>query len=356
MFEPYTYLTSLFNRLRQDGFNLGVSEYLAAVDAIEGGWGTKSPEALKKLLGLLWCSSLAELDHLQIIFSTIVLEEPKEKPERSPTIPPPDSSDSDSQTPAPTPPAVKPQTVVETQPPTPDLSPLPVKTPLTFIDQEEESEFQTYYPISRRYMVYSWRYLRRPVADGPEDVLDVSATVEQAAKQGFFLQPAYRRRECNHAHLLILIDQEGSMNPFHRFSRDLVETAQYESTIERVEVGYFHNVPAEFIYRDSYLTEKVSFEAVLNQCDSETGVLIVSDGGAARGYRQGKRFTATTSFLWQLKQHTSAIAWLNPLPRQRWQNTTAQFLIRSVPMFPMNRDGLTQAIATLQGQLSVTSA
>jgi hypothetical protein len=32
-------------------------------------------------------------------------------------------------------------------------------------------------------------------------------------------------------------------------------------------VGYFHNVPAEYIYRDPYLTEKVLFESILAECD-----------------------------------------------------------------------------------------
>jgi uncharacterized protein with von Willebrand factor type A (vWA) domain len=190
--------------------------------------------------------------------------------------------------------------------------------------------------------------LRRPIADGVRDVLDVKMTVEEATKQGFFLQPVYRRRERNHAHLLILVDQEGSMTPFHRFSRDLVETAQYESSIERVEVGYFHNLPAEYIYQDCFLTNKIKLETVLNQCDSETRVLIVSDGGAARGYRHRERVSATTEVIWEIQQHTNLIAWLNPVPQPRWNSTTAKIISHLVPMFSMNQEGLIQAITTLQ--------
>ncbi|MEQ8958931.1 MAG: hypothetical protein RLP02_13575 [Coleofasciculus sp. C2-GNP5-27] len=35
-------LSRLFNRLRQSGFNLGVGEYRAALQAIEGGYGSSS--------------------------------------------------------------------------------------------------------------------------------------------------------------------------------------------------------------------------------------------------------------------------------------------------------------------------
>ena len=39
-FKPEPILESVFSRLRKSGFNLGVSEYLAAFDAVRGGeWG-----------------------------------------------------------------------------------------------------------------------------------------------------------------------------------------------------------------------------------------------------------------------------------------------------------------------------
>lgn len=49
----------------------------------------------------------------------------------------------------------------------PQLSSLPVRAPFTPAETEDTSALQAYYPISRRSMVYNWRYLRRPVADGP---------------------------------------------------------------------------------------------------------------------------------------------------------------------------------------------
>ena len=198
-------------------------------------------------------------------------------------------------------------------------------------------------------MAYAWRYLRRPIFDGSRDVLDMTATVEAAARQGFYLSPVYRRRERNHARLLLMIDQGGSMAPLHRFTRDLAETALDDSRLEQIEVVYFHNVPGEYLYGDAYLTHPLKQEEVLGRCMNETSVLIVSDAGAARGYRKLPRIQATTEALLQLKQRTSLIAWLNPMPQARWTGASAQIIAHLAPMCQMDQDGLSRAIDIVRG-------
>ncbi|MDB9361289.1 VWA containing CoxE family protein [Nodularia spumigena CS-588/02] len=348
-FNPHPLLDPLFYRLRRDGFALGVSEYLVTLKAIDGGWGTEDANALKKLLKLLWCHSLAQQDQLEVVFRSISAEAAPKKEELRENNP--DSSSESTPSSNPSPPSSEEQvsTVDSFPTPTPEFSLLPVKSPISLLEQQtEDRDFQTYAPISRRYMVYSWRYLRRMVGDGREDILDVAATIAQVCEQGFFLAPKYGRRERNHVDLLLLIDQEGSMTPFHHFTRDLVQTAQYESNIQQVRVGYFHNVPAKYIYRDPYLTEKVLLESTLAAGDGNTSILIVSDGGAARGDRRSQRFSATAEVLWQIKQHTKLIAWLNPIPPERWRGTTAQFIANLLPMYPLDPHGLNQAIAEIR--------
>ena len=347
-FNARPLLTRLLYRLRRDGFALGISEYLVALQAIESGGGIQDVHALKKLLRSLWCHSLAQQDHLEVIFRSLSAEESQEEAKsREITSESSESSSSSQNTPS-IHPVEQVPSMVESPTPAPKLSLLPVKSSINLLEQTEDRDFQAYYPISRRYMVYGWRYLRRMVADGREDVLDVERTIAEVCEQGFFLEPKYCRREQNHADLVLLIDQEGSMTPFHRFTRDLVETAQYESNIHQVRVGYFHNLPAEYIYRDPYLTEKVLLASILAECDGNTSILIVSDGGAARGDRRSERFSATAEVLWHIKQHTKLIAWLNPVPPERWQGSTAQFLAHLVPMYPLDPHGLNQAIAQIR--------
>ena len=354
-FEPKLTVKRLFNRLRRDGFNLGVGEYMAALEAVEGEWGD-TEEELQEVLCLLWCNSLAEQKQLRVLWNTIGVtkrktsqeEENLDKGQLDQQIQDsPPNKQNYSEKPL-NPPEVK-QELVETQT-NQEIAAQPVKSPFTPLEIEDETEFENYWTLSRRQMVYACRYLRRLVADGQQDVLDVDQTVEKAAKQGFFLQPIYRRREKNHAHLLLLIDQEGSMTPFHRFTRDLVDTAKYESDIAKLNVVYFHNIPAESVYQDSHLTKPIPFIQILAECDNNTKVLIISDAGAARGYRRMGRVQAITEVLFDIKEYTNLVAWLNPMPQERWDSSSAKILSHLVPLFPMNKEGLAQAINIVQGQ------
>jgi uncharacterized protein with von Willebrand factor type A (vWA) domain len=338
-------VTNLFLHLRRRGFSLGIGEYLAALRAVDGGFAD-SPDALEQTLRILWCHSLAEQDEFEPIWQLIASVTPQE-PAPPPPLPPSRIPEPANQ-PEPLPPSPSPLPTEDKS--SPDLVPLPVRAPFTPIDSKDSTELQTYYPLSRRSMIYNWRYLRRLVADGAPDVLDVEATVKRAARQGFFLAPVYRRQERNDARLLLFVDQNGSMMPLHRFTRDLVETAQFESSLPQAMVFYFHNTPAEAVYRDVYLTDKVPLPQALANCDSDTSVLIVSDAGAARGHRRLERIQATVEFLVSLKQYTTLVAWLNPMPIDRWIGSSAEIIATLVKMYPMDNEGLNQAIDIVRGQ------
>lgn len=349
-FNPHLIAERVFRRIRRD-FQLGLSEYLAVVDAFAGGWGIASEQDLKTVLELLWCHSPGEREHFRGIFDSITAaisqrnwkrekqqqrqhEEAKNKEITRTEF----TSNLENE-----PERISLQTAY-------DLGTAPVRAPFLTAEIEDTANFQSDFPLTRRSMLYHWRYLRRPVADGVQDVLDVKATVEQTADQGFFLHPVYTRREINHAHLLLIVDRSGSMVPFHRFTRELIETAQFESEIERVDVCYFYNIPTKNVYLDSRLTEPFLLEDILEICDSNTSILIVSDGGAARGYRDLARIQGTMEALIALKQRTNHIAWLNPMPEDRWASTSAQMIAYLVSMYPMNPQGLSNAIDIIRGQ------
>ncbi|MHC5676747.1 VWA containing CoxE family protein [Nostoc sp.] len=351
-FNPQDLITRALIRLRQSGFQLGVGELLAAKQAVEGGFGETKQE-LGETLKILWCHSPSQQSQFDTIWESLQVDSTPIQPEKTPQKEAkPETHQKSVEEPPEISSPLPPQDTVTQVKPEPELSSLPIRAPFEPAEIEDTSTLQAYYPISRRSMVYSWRYLRRPVGDGALDVLDVDATIEQATRQGFYLAPVYRRRERNNAHLLLLLDQNGSMNPFHRFTRDLVETALYESDLqpEKVDIFYFHNVPAASVYKDLYLTEPIALQTVLSTCDNQTSILIVSDAGAARGYRELKRIRATTSFLFKLKQYSSLIAWLNPMPEERWIGSSAEIIANLVPMYQMDNNGLSNAIDIVRGQ------
>lgn len=353
-YHPQELITRVFISLRQNRFQLGVGEFLAAQETITGGF-CQNPEALGETLKMLWCHSLSQQNLFDSIFDSVCQSlqvNPKlptsekykpDKPQPPEPEPPIKTTPPDIQTP--------PETITDKKP-QPQLESLPVRAPFLPMEIDDNWKLQTYYPLSRRSMVYGWRYLHRPVADGRLDVLDIQTTIQQATRQGFYLLPVYRRRERNNAHLLLLVDQNGSMTPFHRFSRDLVETAIYQSSLpqENVQVFYFQNVPVNSIYKDIYLTEPISLNEVLKTCDNETSILIVSDAGAARGYRTLNRIRATSRFLFKLQTYTDLIAWLNPMQEERWFGSSAEIIANLIPMYQMNKIGFSNTIDVVRGQ------
>ncbi len=353
-FDPQALVLRLFLRLNKSQFKLGVGEYMAALQALEGGFGPDL-DRLEDTLKLLWCHSLAEQSQFEPIWQSETAQL-RVRQRRKPPFPggrPPRTAQPER--------LPEPQPEMEPSPlpppplgqhPEPGIGAVPVQAPSQLAIDEEPSTLQAYYPISRRSMVYNWRYLRRPIADGLQDVLDIAATLQQVTRQGFYLSPVYKRRSRNDARLLLLVDQNGSMTPFHHFTRDLVETAKAEGALEpdHVRAFYFQNVPVGSVYQDPYLTEPVGLKAVLDSCDAGTSVLLVSDAGAARGYRAKDRTRGTIRFLLQLKRYTTLIAWLNPMPKHRWVGNSAEIIANAVPMFQMDNDGLSNAIDVVRGQ------
>lgn len=361
-FEPEAIALRLFRRLRKSRFNLGMGEYLAALEAIRWEDGPKNLESLKIVLRLLWCHSYEAQGQFDQMWDEVAAVLPSQETSREkvkrviPDSTPLDSEEVELVEPSlPTTPQAQHPLA---PPPSPEngFVPYPLQAPFVFDEVQDGPELQTYFPVTRRSLAYLWRYLRRPIADGPPDVLDIEATIEQVTRQGFFLAPIYRRREINHAHLVLLIDQDGSMTPFHRFTRDLIETAKEGNWLqaENVEVYYFHNVPATHVYADSYLTKPMLLERLLAGWDSETSVLIVSDAGAARGYRRRDRIRVTTEFLMQIQQRTHLLSWLNPMPKERWESTSAAVISHLVWMEPLSEDGMGNAIDVVRGQPLVT--
>lgn len=351
--EPLKIVEILFNRIRKR-FQLGIGELQAALDAALDDWG-ECDHDLRRILRLLWCHSEEDRADFDFKWEELMreLDSQNQPGEKIPDSKSPDPKMvGDNSSPVHKEVGMNPPPVTSPLPITQSLGVLPTQAPP--ISAEVEEEIWNKMPMNRRSLAYGWRTLRRLRADGILDVVDVSATIEQAARQGFYAAPVCQRRATNHARLLLLIDREGSMVPFHRFSRDLVQTAQEDCDLEEihlqeVQVAYFYNVPQEYVYADEHLTQPIELQPLLEWCDRETSVLIVSDGGAARGNRRIERIRSTTKFLANLRTYTNLVSWLNPVPKERWESTSAELLAYIVPMEVMNEDGFKIAIDLVRG-------
>ena len=355
-------LIELFSQLREAGFPLGIGEYKLLIEALQKGFGARDRDSLYRLCKTLWVKSTEDKRLLDYHFNLVI----KESQEEVPAIPEqPDVSDSETENPG----------IIETEPevieptiepivsaPSPELTEIitdevqaakAVMQATSKYEEISERNFiltSEYFPVTQRQMKQSWRYLRRFVREGPPIELDVEATVNQIGQQGILLSPVLMPRRVNRSELLLLIDRDGSMVPFHDLSQRLAETAVRGGRLGNAGIYYFHNCPVDYLYHDPYHLKAEKIEDLLAKLRPQRSVMLIfSDAGAARGGYSQKRVELTAAFLQQIKAKVRYVAWLNPMPESRWQGTAGE-VARLVPMFEMARRGLQDAIALLRGK------
>jgi hypothetical protein len=201
-------------------------------------------------------------------------------------------------------------------------------------------------------MAYGWQSLRRLRPDGPLTEIDIDATLDRIARNGYFTAPAYRRKLRHHARLLLLIDRRGSMTPFHSLTNDLLATALQAPEIELVRARYFHDVVTGTLYEDPLLNDPLTMDEALDGCGPETSLLVISDAGAARGRLDSDRILATAEMIAALRRRSALLAWLNPMPPSRWLRNSAQVIQHLIPMFHLDQNGLTDAVKAVRGRHS----
>ncbi|MEJ6485302.1 hypothetical protein N0Y54_29015 [Nostoc punctiforme UO1] len=341
-------LLDIFNSLRQrHGLPLGVEEYLVVVRSLKAGIGVNSRQELEQLCCMLWAKSEEENRLIRRLFMEMCWS--KSKREDKSTKPDTSNSPTDD------------QSLLDNQSSnleTPATIPEPVQTVQAVRSSRGDREMKPphyillteYFPVTKRQMKQSWRYLRRPVRQGVPTELDVEATVAKIGREGILLQPVMMPPHANRTDLVLIIDQEGSMVPFHDLSRQLLETAQRGGRLRTTNVFYFHDYPDEYLYRHPAMLEAKSVSEVLEEIGERGVVLIISDAGAAWGNFDQERVDNTKVWIEKLQQSVRYFAWLNPMPSECWRRTTAEKIARFVPMFEMSPQGMNAVISVLRGR------
>jgi uncharacterized protein with von Willebrand factor type A (vWA) domain len=406
-------LWTLFNQLRKWQFTLAPADYDALYQALNAGFGWESRESLRNLCCALWAKSPQEQEILIKLFDDLVadLELEEWQLPQQPVITPPSPSKFShllgilknslkaffdailkiirswqgitkfSIT--------KPDKKSDTAPPSveghkrfPDIPP-----PSTNV-LKQAFILTPQFIINYREIAQAWRRLRKLVHKGAKTELDIEATIEQRCRQGVVAPIVLVPRQRNAARVLLLIDRQGSMTPFHRAGDELCKAIRQSANLDDVTLFYFHNVPAEGanetvleplsdqlfptmdtilakieplmtgnVYKDTELLETYPLTKVLKMYAEHAAVVLLSDGGAARKQYNTLRLLDTVAFLKALRTYTTTIVWLNPLPPREGNpndylaQTTAAQIARHVPMFPLNRRGLHQAVNVLRGQV-----
>jgi uncharacterized protein with von Willebrand factor type A (vWA) domain len=206
-------------------------------------------------------------------------------------------------------------------------------------------------PVTYRQMHRAWRQYRRMARTGPPVELDAAATLARFARHGVLDAPVFVPRRRNRARALVLVDVHGSMVPFRHLTRALIRAAEHAG-LARVDVRYFHDAPGGAVFLDDRLQDAQPLgDASAPFVDS--GIMILSDAGAARRGHDPERVAVTATAIEQLRRVTPAIAWLNPVPAGRWPGTTAAAIRdrTEVAMFGFDRRGVQSVVDTMRGQV-----
>jgi uncharacterized protein len=206
--------------------------------------------------------------------------------------------------------------------------------------------------ISRRRLAVIWRRFRKMLPSGARTELDVGACIAERCRMGALQAPILRPERINFAKLAVLVDMSPSMSPWRPFVRE-VSNSLALSGLRAARLRYFENDPLDGIFVDPRLKQRQDTIGFLRQCEG-SGLLIVSDAGAARGFFNPGRLKRLRCFLDDARQLCSAIVWIIPMPRPRWTNTTAGALARSrgATFLSLSEDMLVRAVDILRGARS----
>jgi uncharacterized protein with von Willebrand factor type A (vWA) domain len=353
-------LYPLFEHLRRNNFQLGISEYLLAIKALRYGIGLESPEKLKQVCRLLWAKSEEEQIQFDEAFSVLVeslleptaaetgFQEPSEL-DFDQTRP----LDKQKEDPAEKDMKMEAESSVDIEKKKYEVQPtsftptVPLES--DYIPQEKKYFFTPHLPLECRDMAIIWRQLRRVKTPGKTEELDIDATIKEIGRTGLFLGAKLRTCFQYQIELILLLDIQKSMIPFQLLIDSLERSFSHSNLGNEINKYYFKEFPGKNLYEEPNITNPVPIETLL-ESNKEKLVLIVSDAGAAKGYYEIERVEKTKNFIYFLEDNNFIYVWLNPMPFIRWEGTTAENISNFVPMFSIDKEGLSNVVRIFQGK------
>lgn len=356
-------LLDLFILMRDSaGLPLTIDQYHMLLQALRGGFGISSRDELKQVCRLLWLKSksLSQVERFEQCFERYFKEssqnlEPEEKQE------PRDTKTEGKQQGIPTPTKETPKTPEKPtakpkKPNPPNYPQVPTAIRGRLLPEKPFNEKRRYrltpqnFPATKRQIQQNWRYLRRPIREGALTEIDIEATVKRIMEDGVFLDPVLIPNRVNRLEMLLLIDVSNSMIPFRLFCERIVATLE-GSRLGKTDIYYFRNCPGDYLYLHPRRPDAKEIKEILPKLHrNRTVVVIISDGGAARGGINKERIKLTEEFLEELTSYVRHIAWLNPMPSERWEDkyNSAKEISQLVQMFELDYRGLKDAVRALK--------
>jgi uncharacterized protein len=210
--------------------------------------------------------------------------------------------------------------------------------------------------LGTRNIKVALRRLRRFAREGATEELDLDATIEGTAKQGW-LDIHMRPERHNAVKVLLLLDVGGSMDPHIKLIEELFSAAHAE--FKNLEFFYFHNCPYEGLWKDNRrrFSERTKTWDVLHKYGHDYKVIFVGDasmspyeitqpGGSVEHFNE----EAGAVWVQRFVNTYPATVWLNPTPERQWEYSHSTKVIQQLvngSMFPLTLGGLDDAMREL---------
>ena len=223
-------------------------------------------------------------------------------------------------------------------------------------DQREFRNLDSTRELGTRNIKVALRRLRRFAREGAADELDIDATIEGTARQGW-LDVRMRPERHNAVKLLLFLDVGGSMDPFVKLCEELFSAATSE--FKNLEFFYFHNCPYEGVWKDNRrrFTERTPTWDVLHKYGHDYKLIFVGDASMSAyeiSHPGGsvEHFNEEAGGVWmqRLVNTYPAAVWLNVLPEAHWGYTQSVRILRELMqdrMYPLTLSGLDAAMREL---------
>ena len=223
----------------------------------------------------------------------------------------------------------------------------------------EKREFQNLdntRELGTRNIKIALRRLRKFAREGAAEELDIRATIDGTARQGW-LDIHMRPERHNAIKVLLFLDVGGSMDPFVKLVEELFSAATAE--FKNLEFFYFHNCLYEGVWKDNKrrFSERTPTWELLHKFPHDYKVVFVGDaamspyeithpGGSVEHFNE----ESGAAWMQRVANTYPAAVWLNPTPEQHWTYSQSTKIIRELMndrMYPLTLDGLDEAMREL---------
>ena len=211
-------------------------------------------------------------------------------------------------------------------------------------------------PLTEALVGEALKRLRHLKPAGPQDQVDVDATIYRTMKNAGEIEIVFSRSMRDRLKVILAIDNGGwSMDPYIPVVQTIFDYAR--SQFKDLKTYFFHNTIYDYVYEDPSRVQKPVRVLDFARKDPDTRFIFVGDAamapyelmaneGSIYAYeRSGRPSIEQLRFIADTFSHC---AWLNPASRRMWDYTHTISAIGEIfPMFELTLDGLEAAMTHL---------